>query len=110
MNSAHNGSVYSDSSQDEAFSFGMEPFDEFDSDSDGEAENIFVEINAGGHGGVNEQFLAEMAQLNIDNDDGKINEDPQNSHNFSVESNSGDNVHNEMQFQSKSQYSRSSYI
>ena len=110
MNSAHNGSVYSGSSQDGDFSFGIEPFDEFDSDSDGEAENIFVEINAGGHRGVNEQFLDEMAQLNIDNDDGKSNEDPHNSHNLSAESNSGDNVHNEMQFQSKSQYSRSSYI
>ena len=88
----------------------MEPFDEFDSDSDGEAENIFVEINAGGHGGVNEQFLAEMAQLNIYDDDGKINEDPHNSHNLSAESNSGKNVHNEMQFQSKSQDSCSSYI
>ena len=72
-NSVHNGSVYSDSSQDEAFSFGLKPFDEFDSDSDSEAENIFVETNASGHDGVNEQFLAEMAQLNIDNDDGKIN-------------------------------------
>ena len=88
----------------------MEPFNEFDSDSDGEAENIFVEINADGHGGVNEQFLAEMDQLNIYNDDGKINEDPHNSHNFFAESNSGDNVHNDMQFQSKSQYSCSSYI
>ena len=58
MNSAHNGSVYSDSSQNEAFLFGMDPFNEFDSDSDGEAENIFVEINSGGHGGVNENFLA----------------------------------------------------
>ena len=77
MNSAHNGSVYSDSSQDEAFSFGMEPLDEFDSDLDGEDENIFVDINAGGHRGVNEKFLAEMAQLNIDNDDGNSNEDPQ---------------------------------
>ena len=108
MDSAQNGSVYSDSSQDEAFSFGMEPFDEFDSDSDGEAENIFFDINDGGHGGVNEQFLAEMAQLNIYNDDGKSNEDPHNSHNLSAESNSGNNVHNYMQFQSKSQYSRSS--
>ena len=45
-----------------------------------------------------------MAQLNIDNDDGKRNEDPHNYHNLSAESNSGDNVHNEMQFQSKYQY------
>ena len=57
MNSAHNGSVYSDSSQYESFLFGMDPFDEFDSDSDDEAENIFFGINAGGHGGANEQFL-----------------------------------------------------
>ena len=86
----------------------MEPFDEFDSDSDGEAENIFVDINAGGHGVVNETFMAEISQLNMDNDDGKINEVPHNSHNLSAESNGGNNVHNKMQFQSKSQYSRSS--
>ena len=104
------GIVYYDSSQDEDFSFGMEPFDEFDSDSDGGAEKILVDINYGVHGGVNEQFMAEMAQLNINNYDGKSNEDPQNSHHLSAESNSGDNVHNGMQFQSKSQYSRSSYI
>ena len=88
----------------------MEPFDEFDSDSYGEAEKIFVDINAGDHGGVNEQFLYEMAQLNIDNDNGKINEDPHNYHNLSAESNSVENVHNGMQFQSKSQYPHSSYI
>ena len=110
MNSAHNGLVYSDSSQDEAFLFGMKLFGEFESDSDGEAESIFVEINAGGHVGVNENFLTEMDQLNIDNDDEKINEDPHNYNNLSAESNSGKNVHNYMQFQSKSQYSRSSYI
>ena len=71
MDSAHNGSVYSEYSQDEAFSFGMNPFNEFDSDSDSEADNTFVDINAGGHGDVNEQFMAEMAQLNTYNDDGK---------------------------------------
>ena len=41
----------------------MDPFDDFDSDSDSEADNTFVDINAGGHGDVNEQFLDGMAQL-----------------------------------------------
>ena len=110
MNSAHNGSVYSDSSQDEAFLFGMEPFHEFDSYSDGESENIFVDVNYGGHGGVNEPFLAEMAHFNIDNDYGKSNKDPHNYHHLSAETNSGDNVNNEMKSQGKTQYSRSSYM
>ena len=110
INPSNNGSVYSDYIQDEAFSFGMDPFDGFDSDSDSEADNIFVEINDGGQGGVNEKLLSEMDQLNIDNNDVKSNEDPQNSHNLSAESNIGENLHNGMQFQIKSQYSRSSYI
>ena len=45
MNSDKNGSFYSDSSQEEDFWFGMEPYDDFESDSDGEADNVVVEVD-----------------------------------------------------------------
>ena len=56
MNSDKNGSFYSDSSQEEDFWFGMEPYDDFESDSDGEADNVVVEVDVRDLQDVNEYF------------------------------------------------------
>ena len=80
MNSDKNGSFYSDSSQEEDFSFGMEPYDDFESDSDGEADNVVVEVDVSNLQGVNEQFLTEMARLNVHDDNGAQNKNSLNEH------------------------------
>ena len=85
MNSDKNGSFYSDSSQEEDFSFGMEPYDDFESDSDGEADNVVVEVDVRDLQDVNEQFLTEMAWLKVDDDNGAQNEDSLNEHTLSRE-------------------------
>lgn len=57
--------IYSDSSQEDEFSFGMEINDDFDSDSDVEAGNLVKEMIDYDFNLNNEQLLRKFSQLHI---------------------------------------------
>ena len=57
--------IYSDSSQEDDFSFGMDIYDDFDSDSDVEAGNLVKEMIDYDFNLNNEQLLRNFFQLHI---------------------------------------------
>ena len=57
--------IYSDSSQEDEFSFGMDIYDDFDSDSDVEAGNLVKEMIDYDFDLNNEQLLRKFSQLHI---------------------------------------------
>ena len=57
--------IYSDSSQEDEFSFGMDIYDDFDSDSDVEAGNLVKEMIDYDFNLNNEQLLRNFFQLHI---------------------------------------------
>lgn len=57
--------IYSDSSQEDEFSFGMDIYDDFDSDSDVEAGNLVKEMIDYDFNLNNEQLLRKFSQLHI---------------------------------------------
>ena len=57
--------IYSDSSQEDEFSFGMDMYDDFDSDSDVEAGNLVKEMIDYDFNLNNEQLLRKFSQLHI---------------------------------------------
>ena len=57
--------IYSDSSQEDEFSFGMDIYDDFDSYSDVEAGNLVKEMIDYDFNLNNEQLLRKFSQLHI---------------------------------------------
>ena len=57
--------IYSDSSQEDEFSFGMDIYDDFDSDSDVEAGNLVKEMIDYDFNLNNEQLIRKFSQLHI---------------------------------------------
>ena len=72
MSANDNDSVFLDSSMDDDFSFGMgvsQCPDNFDSDSDGKADNVVVEMDLHESDELNQQLLDEMKQLTVHDDE-----------------------------------------
>ena len=61
----YQSSFCSDSSQEDEFSFGMDIYDDFDSDSDVEAGNLVKEMIDYDFDLNNEQLLRKFSQLHI---------------------------------------------
>ena len=61
----YQSSFCSDSSQEDEFSFGMDIYDDFDSDSDGEAGNLVKEMTDDDFNQNNEQLLLDFSRLHI---------------------------------------------
>jgi hypothetical protein len=72
MSANDNDSVFSDSSMDDDFSFGMRVSQcpgNFDSDPDGKADNVVVEMDLHESEEINQQLLDEMKQLMVHDDE-----------------------------------------
>ena len=72
MSANDNDSVFLDSRMDDDFLFGMgvsQCPDNFDSDSDDEADNVVVEMDLHECDEINQQLLDEMKQLTVHDDE-----------------------------------------
>ena len=65
MSTMDDTSEWSNSSQSANFSFGMNEFEEFDSDSENEGDNIVAERNFFDLGGHSNNVLEEMEYLTL---------------------------------------------